>query len=435
MSLRRLIKHDGMSVLFHHSTLAVVESANGTAPKLPADAAVTGVGRTRDDAKYFVLLQQSAKKNATDQSPHEWQHTVTRDNPKMRVVFANDTAMLMSANPLDWPKSTALDADAEADDVFEGLKLPKHTHYLPLHEPLSARAHENMHHIEQKMSAVRNVVIERLVEEVSAPDLQRTVEHLASTWLTRQAASPGSWACADYLKGEFEALGFATSFGGELRDGFSPNVVATKIGTRFPDRWVVIGAHYDSRGRNSGDQEEIAPGANDDGSGIAAIVEMARITQTMGASYEYSLMIVGFGAEEQGLVGSNELAQRMLDDGDDIIGMYAADMIGYRVPGRNIQVGLPIVSHTPSMTSKLALSSCAHLLIWVAYITWQSVLRVVLVRQLSRRLPSTSTFRRSRLASTPAAVLTTCRSTIVDTYAHSMLSCCVLSRWACLSLN
>jgi Zn-dependent M28 family amino/carboxypeptidase len=150
------------------------------------------------------------------------------------------------------------------------------------------------------------------------------------------------------------------------------------------------------------------------------------------------LMIVGFGAEEQGLVGSNELAQRMLDDGDDIIGMYAADMIGYRVPGRNIQVGLPIVSHTPSMTSKLALSSCAHMLIWVAYITWQSVLRVALVLQLSRRLPSTCTFRRLRLASTPGVVLTTCRSTIVDTYVYSCpVVFCVAGRdpslieWTC----
>ena len=58
-SRRRLIKHEGMDVLFHHSTLAVVESANGTAPQLPADAAVTGVGRTEADLKYFVLLQKS----------------------------------------------------------------------------------------------------------------------------------------------------------------------------------------------------------------------------------------------------------------------------------------------------------------------------------------------------------------------------------------
>lgn len=227
-----------MSVLFHHSTLAVIESANGTSPQLPADAAITDVGRTRDDTNYFVLLQHATTaKNATALTAHEWQHTVTRENPKMRVVFANNTAMLMSANPLDWPKSTDPGADAEADDVFEGLKLPKHTHYLPLHEPLSERAHENIRHVERKMSAVRNVVIERLVEEVSAPELQRTVEHLANTWLSRQAASPGSWACADYLKDEFEQLGFDTSFGGELRDGFSPNVVATKTGTRYPDKW------------------------------------------------------------------------------------------------------------------------------------------------------------------------------------------------------
>lgn len=430
LRVHRLINHEGMSVLFHHSTLAVVESANGTAPQLPADVALTGVGRTRDDAKYFVLLQQSTTKNVTGQSAHEWQHTVTRDNPKMRVVFANNTAMLMSANPLDWPKSTDLSADAEADDVFEGLELPKHTHYLPLHEPLTERAHENIRQVEQKMSAVRNVVIERLVEEVSAPALQRTVEHLATTWLTRQAATPGSWACADYLKQEFEQLGFETSFGGELRDGFSPNVVATKTGTRYPTRWVVIGAHYDSRGRNAADPEEIAPGANDDGSGIAAIVEMARITQAMGATYDYSLMIVGFAAEEQGLVGSNELAQRMLDDGDEIIGMYAADMIGYRVPGRNIQVGLPIVSHTPALTSKSVCRRmrCASRVLFfldsLAHVTTAASHTF----QLSRGLRSTCTCRKSRPASIPAAVLTTSPFTIVDSCVYSLvllcLSCC-----------
>lgn len=66
--------------------------------------------------------------------------------------------MLMSANPLDWPKSTDLLADKEDDDVFEGLELPKHTQYLPLLEvPLSERAHANMRHVETQINAFRNV--------------------------------------------------------------------------------------------------------------------------------------------------------------------------------------------------------------------------------------------------------------------------------------
>lgn len=97
-------------------------------------------------------------------------------------------------------------------------------------------------------------------------------------------------------------------------------------------------------------QTETAPGANDDGSGIAMLLEMARVTRESGATYEYSLMICAFSAEEQGLFGSTAVAQRMKDDGEEIIAMYAADMIGYRVPGRNLQVGLPIVYHTPALT-------------------------------------------------------------------------------------
>lgn len=79
-----------MSVLFHHSTLAVVESANGTAPSLPADAVMTNVGRTQADLKYFVLVQKgTTAKNHTGQSAHDWQHAVVSENSKVRTVFAN----------------------------------------------------------------------------------------------------------------------------------------------------------------------------------------------------------------------------------------------------------------------------------------------------------------------------------------------------------
>ena len=348
----RLIAHEGQSVLFHHATLAVVESANGTAPALPGAVAITDLGRTQD-LKYFVLLKGGRHGNASrGLSPHQWQHEIVRENPKVRVVFANETAMLMSSNPLDWPKSADTTRDAEDDDVFEGLTLPKHTHYLPLlDEPLSASAHASTMRADAIRAAPqRNVVIERLVEEVSAPALRRIVEAMADGWESRQAASPGAFEAAQWLKSEFEELGFETELQ-DFSEEYSPNVVATQLGTRHPDQWVVVGAHYDSRGRDRTDQEEIAPGANDDGSGIAAMVELARITQSMQASYEYSLMIVCFGAEELGLVGSNALAEKMLNEETEIIGMYAADMIGYRVPGRGLQVGLPIVSHTPAMTA------------------------------------------------------------------------------------
>jgi Zn-dependent M28 family amino/carboxypeptidase len=94
----------------------------------------------------------------------------------------------------------------------------------------------------------------------------------------------------------------------------------------------------------------VTSGANDDGSGIAMLLELARITKAEAATYEYSLKIVAFSAEEQGLFGSTAVANAMRDAGEEIIAMYAADMIGYRVPGRNIQVGLPVVYHTPAIT-------------------------------------------------------------------------------------
>ena len=94
-----MLKHEGMSVLFHHATVAVVESANGSAPSLPADAIMTNVGRTQADLKYFVLVQKGATANHTGQTPHEWQHAVVAMNPKVRTVWANG-ASLRNACPL-----------------------------------------------------------------------------------------------------------------------------------------------------------------------------------------------------------------------------------------------------------------------------------------------------------------------------------------------
>jgi Zn-dependent M28 family amino/carboxypeptidase len=95
----------------------------------------------------------------------------------------------------------------------------------------------------------------------------------------------------------------------------------------------VPAAHYDSRGRDRTSLTETAPGANDDGSGLAMLFELAAVIRDFEATFEHSIMIVCFGAEEQGLVGSRALAARLSEDDVDVIAMYAADMIGYRVPG------------------------------------------------------------------------------------------------------
>jgi photosystem II stability/assembly factor-like uncharacterized protein len=101
------------------------------------------------------------------------------------------------------------------------------------------------------------------------------------------------------------------------------NVVATKPGTAS-DEQVVICAHFDC---TSETPDILAPGADDNASGTAAVLETARITS--GYDFERTIKFICFSGEEQGLFGSGEYASDARAAGDSIIGAINLDMIGY----------------------------------------------------------------------------------------------------------
>ena len=111
-------------------------------------------------------------------------------------------------------------------------------------------------------------------------------------------------ACAPLCR--YSKLGFAVSLE-EFDEAYGPNIVAVKISEANPTKFVVFGAHFDCRAteRSSGTQK--APGANDDGSGVAIQLEFAKAISVLGQDFEYSVMIASFGGEEQGLFGSAAL--------------------------------------------------------------------------------------------------------------------------------
>jgi hypothetical protein len=98
-----------------------------------------------------------------------------------------------------------------------------------------------------------------------------------------------------------------------------PNVIGTLPGTMCPDASFVVGAHYDTVGGS--------PGADDNASGVAAMLEIARLLSTQ--SFQPSVQFVGFSFEEDGLVGSQQMAVQAKAAGKDILGMLSLEMIGY----------------------------------------------------------------------------------------------------------
>lgn len=124
-----------------------------------------------------------------------------------------------------------------------------------------------------------------------------------------------------------------------VRDVELRNVVAVLPGTRQPERQIIICAHYDSLaivrgpdGRVDWTQTEaFAPGVNDDGSGTAAVLELARVLSQY--EFEKTLVFIAFAGEEQGLVGSTLYAQKARRENRTIEAVLNNDIIGSDVAG------------------------------------------------------------------------------------------------------
>jgi hypothetical protein len=104
------------------------------------------------------------------------------------------------------------------------------------------------------------------------------------------------------------------------------NVIATLKGTATPERFYVVTGHLDSRVTDVMDFTSDAPGADDDGSGVACILELARVFATH--QFPGTLVFATVAGEEQGLYGSAFMAKQMEAAGNDVQGMFSNDIVG-----------------------------------------------------------------------------------------------------------
>ncbi|SNS73164.1 M28 family metallopeptidase [Sphingopyxis indica] len=174
--------------------------------------------------------------------------------------------------------------------------------------------------------------------------LKMLVEKLVSfgTRHTLSSASDpkrGIGAARDWGAAEFERIGQACggclsvmSTGGRFEGPRAPggvvveDVLAIQKGTGEPDRVIIIAGHIDSRVSDVMDAESDAPGANDDGSGTALVLEAARILSQRPhrATIVYALL----SGEEQGLWGGELLARHARDEGWHVAAMLNNDIVG-----------------------------------------------------------------------------------------------------------
>ena len=174
--------------------------------------------------------------------------------------------------------------------------------------------------------------IREMLNQVNMDSLEATVQHLQD-YGNRIWNSNNAFAASDWIASRMEALGLEVEqqpFNANTWMGSgaaAPNVIGIQRGTLYPDTYVVCGSHFDSFSYEAMFGSGTAPGADDNATGVASVLESARIMTQY--EFEYSIIYCAYGCEEMGLYGSEAYASRCQQQGMDIIGYFNNDMNGY----------------------------------------------------------------------------------------------------------
>jgi len=204
-----------------------------------------------------------------------------------------------------------------------------------------------MHSSGAQTIIIRDPEIKKMVDEISSERIEQHVRKLVS-FHTRHNLSEqndpakGIGASWNWIRSEMEKS--IPASGGRLIVRFEEytiggpgqriaketklkNVVATLKGTDpSDDRIIIISAHLDSRAALDNDNTSFAPGANDDGSGVAAILELVRIMSVR--KFSATIVFMAVSGEEHGLYGAKQMAAKAKQEKWNIIAMLNNDMIG-----------------------------------------------------------------------------------------------------------
>ncbi len=193
----------------------------------------------------------------------------------------------------------------------------------------------------------KDPAIENMVKQVSADSLQSYIKTLVAfgtrnTLSNQFAAARGIGAARNWVLYKFKQ--FASASNGRLsafidtvtlspdgrrvdRPVLLGNVVATLKGSNPADKRIfIISGHLDNMRSSPTDSIGDAPGANDDGSGPAAVIECARVMSKY--SFPATIIFVAVSGEEQGLLGANFMSEKAKKEGWDIEAVLNNDIVG-----------------------------------------------------------------------------------------------------------
>lgn len=173
--------------------------------------------------------------------------------------------------------------------------------------------------IQTSFAQLNNPYYHSVVNQVS---YDTVLSHLITfqNYGVKSAGSSALTNTKNWLVAKYQSFGYTNI----VQDNFSYfgnsfyNIIVTKTGTLYPNTYLIVDGHYDSKS---------GTGTNDNGSGVAIILEIARLMANIPT--QYSVKFINFAAEEQGLIGSQDYVDNVVGPTNmDILLVFNIDEVG-----------------------------------------------------------------------------------------------------------
>ncbi|WP_428558852.1 MAG: M20/M25/M40 family metallo-hydrolase [Solidesulfovibrio sp. DCME] len=215
---------------------------------------------------------------------------------------------------------------------------------------------------------VKSATVQAMLDKVTSDNLSDSISGLSGdtevtiggeqyTITTRNTASGTPiQKASQYITEQLQALGLTVSANDWATSAYSgSNVIGEMPGVSKPAEVILMVAHLDSINNQSDDPTVAAPGADDDGSGCAALLVAAKILK--GYRFERTIRFVFSTGEEQGLLGTEAYAKQLKDAGQNILDVVNLDMIAYSTQSSPIQNLHTRIQQNPGYAADLAIAN------------------------------------------------------------------------------
>jgi hypothetical protein len=278
--------------------------------KFGDDMVYCGAGKPWSEFKARAGRAQAALREHPDEVARERLHVVVqkgrlfqREHPEVPVLIDKGRFLLVDMEPKRARKIGNSDMTCFSVRPLDALKTTRaRGRHRIIFDALPRVA-------AQAAQAAVDPVVQALVNRISRQSYEADLTRLVQ-FNTRNSTRPEFVAACDFVDQQLAALGYTTSRQTiQVNGSPSQNVIAVRTGSDPASRGVVlVSAHLDSI-NHEGTAASPAPGADDDGSGSAGVIAIARALKDHQGKHDLKLVL--FGGEEQGLFGSKQFVACM----------------------------------------------------------------------------------------------------------------------------